>query len=508
MSDISANNRIAKNSVFMSIRMVIVLLISLYTTRVILNVLGVEDYGVYNIVAGFVTMFSFLNEAMSSTVLRYFNYELGSKGTDGAAVVFKAAVVIHIILAIIIVFITEPVGLWYLHNKMVLPEGRMIAAEWIFHFSLLSLFVNVLTAPFIAAVMAHERMDFYAFIGILDAVIKLIMVVILPFIAFDKLIIYGLFFFLVSCIDFTIYVWYCIHNFSEINLKSNVSPSLYKEMLSYSGWSVLGSISYILREQGVNLVLNSFFGTIVNAAKGVANQVNGALQGFTSSLVTPSRPQVIQSYSQGNLERTWRLTYSISKLAFLVFLMMSLPICLEINYILHLWLGETVPPHTSTFIIIMLVTNTYGTFVSPISTVMNATGKIRFFQIISSFSNLMSVPLAYLFLTMDAVPEYVFIALLITMFTNLLAGLISAHKFAKLSFLDYFKSVFLPCTIVALVSTPLGYIPHTLLPEGFVRLIVECIYYVIVVASIAYMFALDTGEKNMIKTLLLRIIEH
>ena len=506
MSDNQSNNkRLAKNSIFMAIRMVVVMLITLYTTRVILNVLGVEDYGVYHVVAGFVSMFAFFNNAMSSAAQRFYNFELGKNGVQGAHIVYNASIIIHLILAIVIVAFTEPIGLWYLHNKMVLPESRIFAAEWIFHFSVISMFINIMTTPFRAAIMAHEKMDFYAYIGILDAVLKLVLAVILPLFTGDKLIMYGVFFLLITLINFLLYSIYSKRKFEEIKFGAKVPNSMFKDMLTFSGWNVFGSIAYMLREQGVNLVLNAFFGTVVNAAKGVANQVNGALQGFMSSIVTPARPQVIQSYAQGNYERTWHLTYSISTLAFLFFLMMSLPICLEVKYILHLWLGESVPPHTTAVIIIMLITNTYGSLVAPISTVMHATGKMKFYQTVSSLSNLMSVPLAYIFLVWDDVPEYVFIALLITMFTNLLAGLVSARKYADLSILNYFKFVFLPCTMVVVISLPIGLLPHFFLSDGLVRFLFECVYCCIVVATCTYLIALNNSEKLMIKKVIDKI---
>lgn len=494
----SDNKRIAKNSLFMSIRMVIVLLVTLYTTRVVLKVLGVEDYGVYNVVAGFVSMFAFLNNAMSSATQRFFNFELGHNGVEGARRVYCASLMIHLLLALTICIVAEPVGWWYLHDKMVLPEGRMAAAEWIFHFSVLSLFVQILNAPFSAAVVAHERMDFYSVMSVFDVCLKLIMAIALPFVKGDSLIFYGLFYLVLTVLNTVIYYLYCKRQFEEIRFGAKAPASMFKEMLSFSGWSVFGSVAYMLREQGVNLVLNSFFGTVVNAARGVANQVNGALQGFIGSIVTPSRPQVIQSYSRGNYSRTWNLTFSISKITCLFFFLMSLPICFEADFILKLWLGDAIPEHTRNFIIIMLATNTIGTFVAPVSTVMHATGKIRFYQILSSASNLLSVPLAYCFLRIDDIPEFAYWALLVTCITNVLAGLISAHKYAGLSYRTYFKSVVWPCLCVILLTIPFAFVPHLFISQGIVRLIVELLTCVSVTSVISYYVALNAEERSLV----------
>lgn len=498
MSEDSSNNRIAKNSFFMSIRMVIVLLISLYTTRIILNVLGVEDYGVYNVVAGFVSMFAFLNNALSSATQRYFSYELGKNGIDGAQVVFCTSLITHFVLSVVIVLFTEPIGIWYLHNKMVLPCGRMHAAEFIFHASVASLFLNIMITPFTAAVMAHEKMDFYAILGIIDAVLKLLIVIVLPSVPGDRLVWYGLLFMLITVLDGLFTFIYCKHKFVEIKFGVKVPSSMLRGLLSFSGWNVFGSIAYVLREQGVNLVLNSFFGPIVNAARGVANQVNGALQSFIASLSTPTRPQVIQSYAQGNLVRAWNLTFSISKFSCLFFFMISLPICLNIEIILHLWLGDKIPDHAQWFIVLLLFINTFGTLVSPVSTMMHATGKMKFYQILSSISNLMTVPLAYIFLVIRNVPEYAFIALFITMVTNLIAGLFSAIKYAQLKIRDYFQLVLKPCLIVICFSLPLLILLHNILSVGFIRFIVDLFFSVIIVSGAIYLFALTKSERALV----------
>ena len=501
MSNSSANKRIARNSIYMTIRMVIVLIVSLYTTRVILDVLGVEDYGLYNVVAGFVYMFTFLNGAMSSASQRFYNVELALNGISGAKIVFNASLRIHIIIGLIIVAVLEPIGLYYIPNVMIIPHGQLNAALIIFHFSVAAMFFNILCTPYTAAVMAHEKMDFYALVETLNVFLRLGMVLILPFLPGSKLIWYGFYYFLISIIILAIYMIYCYLHFSEIRIEGRVPRSMFKDMMSFSGWGIFGAIAYSLRDQGVNLVLNAFFGTIVNAARGIAAQVNGALSGFTSNLVIPSRPQVIQSYSQGDKQRAWTLTFSISKISFIVFFMMSLPVCFEIRYILKLWLGDDVPEYAGIFIILTLLTNTFGTLVSPVSAIIHATGKMKFYQILSSASNLMSVPLAYLFLVIYDNPILVYIALFITMGTNLLSGLISAHKYAELSYVEYVKSVFIPCITTILLSIPLCLPIYFIFPDSIYRFLTLSAYSFIVVAFISYRFTLNDSEKLMIRNI-------
>lgn len=501
----SANKRIARNSLFMTIRMIVVLIISLYTTRAILGALGVEDYGIYNVVCGFVSMFAFMNSSMTGATQRFYNYELGKHGAEGVRKVYNAAIIIHLSLAALIVVVTEIVGLWYIQNKLVVPPDRLTAAIWIFHFSLFSLFLNIINVPYTAVIIAHERMNYYAIIGIADAVLKLAIVFVLYAFSGDKLILYGALFLLIILFDFLAYRIYAMHHFKELMFGIKPTRDFFKEMLSYAGWNLFGSFAYMMRDQGINLLLNSCFGPIVNAARGIANQVNGALAGFSGNILAPAQPQIIQSYAAGEHARTYHLTYSISKLSCLVFLVMSLPICFEIDPILSIWLGDNVPEHASSFIIIMLITNTWGSLIAPVSTIMHATGKMQFYQTISSLSNLMSVPLAYIFLVYKPIPEFVFIALLITMFTNHIAALISVKKMTSFSIIDYTKAVVLPLAAVILLSIITASIPHYFIENAIADFIVVSAVSICSVLIYSYFICFDSSEKQMIASMIKKL---
>lgn len=492
------NKRIAKNSLYMSIRMIIVLFISLYTTRAVLKVMGIEDYGIYNVVCGFVSMFSFLNASMSSATQRYYNFELGKNGEIGMQKVYNASLFIHLLLAFIIVVLTEIGGLWYLNNKLVVPETRMSAAFWIFQFSVVSMFLNIINVPYMAAIMAYERMNYYAYIGIIDAVLKLVIVFALYLSDGDRLILYGFLFMAITIFDYFAYRVYAKKQFKSLRLGVRPHKTFIKEMLEFAGWNLFGSFSYMMRDQGINLLLNAFFGPIVNAARGVANQVNGALQGFTSNILTPARPQIVQSYAKGEYERSFHLMYSVSKLSCIVFLMMSLPVCLLISPILNVWLGGNVPEHTSTFIIIMLITNTWGSLVAPISAIVHATGRMKFYQTISSASNLISVPLAYLFLLIDNVPEFVFYALLITMFTNHIAGLVSLQRLTSFSIKTYMKKVATPLAFVIVLSVFTTIIPHYFISNIVLDFLVVIIVSMVSIITYSYMIGFDDTEKQLV----------
>ena len=494
----AANKRIARNSILMSVRMVIVLLISVYTTRAVLAALGVIDYGVFNVVCGFVAMFAFLNSSMTSATQRYYNYEKGKNGVEGIRKVYNASVIIHFILALLIVLVVEFVGLWYVENKLVVPIERMTAAIWIFHFSLAALFFNIINVPYSAVIMAYERMDYYSYVGVADAVLKLVIVYILYCIDTDKLVLYGFFILLIIIFNYLAYRIYAKRNFKELTLGLKPSKSFLGEMLSYAGWNLFGSFAYMMRDHGINLLLNAFFGPVVNAAKGVTNQVNGALQGFANNIITPARPQIVQSYAKADYERTFRLLYSVSKLSCIAFLLMSLPICLLIKPILSFWLGTNVPEHASSFIIIMLITNTWGSLVAPVSAVVHATGKMRFYQLLSSASNLMTVPLAYVFLLYDDVPEYAFYALLITVFTNHGAGLISLLRLTVFSLGNYIKNVIVPLIFVIVLSVFTTFLAYYYIENTILNFVGVLFISTISISIYSYLICFDKSEKQMI----------
>lgn len=485
--------------------MIIVLCITLYTTRVVLKMLGVVDYGVYNVVCGFVSMFAFLRTSMSNGIQRFYNYELGRNGEEGANKVYCTSFVIQLILALIIVIFTESLGIWYLHNKMVIPEGRMVAAEWIFQFSILSFLFIVIQAPYTAAVMAHERMDFYAIINVFDAFLKLGIVFILPYLNADQLIIYGFLMACISVINFLLYYIYCRRNFKEIRLHRFFNKQQFYAMLSFSGWNLFGSFSGIMKSQGINLILNFFFGPVVNAARGVATQVNGGLESFISNITTPVRPQVIKSYAQGNITRTINLSYSISKLSCYFYYMIALPVILEINYILHLWLGKNVPEHTASFIIIVIMIALIGYLNSAVSGIVHASGRMMVYQLSTGIIGITSVPVAYYVLKMGAEPEWALIVLLISKAIAQYASLIILKRIIKISLISYTKEVLFPLVVVIISTFIFPTIVHFSLDEGFMRLFAVVMVDIIVICLSSYFWGLNDSEKALFKEMITNI---
>ena len=497
----SANKRIAKNSLFLSIRMVVVMAINLFITRVVLQVLGVVDYGIYNVVCGFVLLFAFISTSMRNGIQRYFNYELGKNGIEGANKVFCTAIYIQAILAIIIVVLLESVGPWYIQHKMVIPSDRLVAAHWIFQFAVLSFVIGIMQAPFAASVTAHERMNFFAVVSVVDALLKLGIVYLLLLIPFDSLIIYGLLHILISIINILLYYVYAKKNFLEIKFHRGLNKELFKNMLGFSGWNLFGSFSSVMKEQGVNLVINFFFGPVVNAARGVANQVNGGIQHFIQNITIPVRPQVIQSYAQGDLGRTMHLTYSISKLSCCCLLMMGIPASLEIYYVLHLWLGNNVPEHSGTFTIIILITSLIGNLNSAISGVVHATGKMKDYQLWGSLVSISSVPIAFLLLKIYSIPEIALLCVLVCSALSHFVCLVVVKRLIGMSLKDYFKKVVWPIIIVFVISFVVTYPAHLLIENSLLRLLVVTIIGVSSVLLSLYYIALDKSERILVKKL-------
>lgn len=499
MSNTADNNkRIAKNSLFMSIRMVIVLLITLYTTRVLLNVLGVEDYGIYNVVCGFVSMFAFLNTSMSNGIQRFYNFEYGKNGVEGANKVYCLSFLIQLIIAVIVIILVESVGLWYLHNKMVIPLDRMFAAEWIFQFSVISLVFVILQAPYNAAIMAHERLDYFALLGIIDAVLKLGIVFLLPNIPVDQLILYGILTASISVLNFTLSYVYCKRMFMEISLRHFFDKQMFRSMLGFSGWNLFGSFSGMMQEQGINLIINFFFGPVVNAARGIANQINAGVESFVMNITLPVRPQIIQSYAKGDSARMMRLMFSISKLSCCFLLMMAIPISIEIRYVLRLWLGDNIPNYAAPFTIIILYSSLISNLNSATSNVVHATGKMKYYQFWGSIVKISCVPLSFLILKYFPNPNLALIVMMVCRLLGHIVGLFVVRTLVDLSLKDYLFRVIVPIFVLFSLSFPLSYLPCIFIEEGILRLICVTGVSILSVISFFYFIALDKGEKRLV----------
>ena len=497
MSQAENNKRIAKNSIYMSIRMVIVLCITLYTTRAILDVLGVEDYGIYNVVCGFVSMLAFLNTSMSNGIQRFFNFEYGKNGEAGANRVYNTALIIQSMLGIVILILAESLGLWYMYEKMVIPAERFYAALWIFQLSLISFLFIIMQAPYTAAVMAHEKMDFYAIVSVLDAVLKLGIVFVIPLLDGDGLIIYCILLSLISVLNFILYYVYCKKNFREIKFHIMFDKALFRSMLGFSGWNVFGSFAGVMKEHGINLVLNLFFGPIVNAARGISYQINSGLQSFIGNIMTTIRPQLIQSYAKKEFGRTKTLMFSMSKFSCCFLYMIALPVVLELNFILKIWLGDNIPEHTQDFVIIVILISFINNLNSAVSAVVHASGRMRNYQLITSFISLLCIPSAYFGLKMGACPEFALLSILFFVAISQISAILILKTIIDLSVKEYLKMVIIPFLLYAIPPTLASLLPILLMETGVVRFLATTTIGIGVSLLSIYALALSKSEKEL-----------
>lgn len=492
------NQLIAKNSVLLTIRMVIVLAIGLYTSRVILQILGVENYGIYNVVGGFVSMFAFINTSMTNGIQRFFNFELSKNGEDGARRVYHCALFTQFVVAIITIIALETFGLWYLHNKLVIPPERFIAAQYVFHFSVVAVLLSILGVPYSAAITAHEKMDYYAIVSILDIVLKLGIVFALPLFDADSLVVYGFLMILISIIDFLLYFIYAKKHFPELSGHVNVDKPLLKNILSFSGWNLFGSFGVVMKEQGLNLLLNAFFGPVVNAARGVAYQILNGVQSFIVNITTAARPQLTQSYAQGNVQRTFNIMYSMSKLCYISVFIFALPVMLEVESLLSLWLGNNVPEHTPAFVVLIVGASLIHVFNPPTSFVVHATGNMRRYQTWTTVFSLLLLPVAYLFLINGSSPEIVLVLYFIFMLLGQVLSLIILRSIVSFSLREYFAKVIWPCVILSLVSSIIPVTLHLIMQQSYLRLFVVSIVAGICVLLSSFYLGLNVSERAII----------
>ncbi|MCQ2311418.1 MAG: hypothetical protein MJZ64_06700 [Paludibacteraceae bacterium] len=491
----------------MTIRFAIVLVINLYVTRAVLDVLGVVDFGVYNVVCGFVSLFSFLNISMTNGIQRFYNVELGKQDSLGVRRVYNAALLIQVLLIIVVITALELIGHWYIANKLVVPPERLTAAQWIFQLAVFSFIFVIIQVPYSSIIMAKEKMDYFALVSVTDAVLKLLIVIGLPFLSGDLLIWYGILLAGVSVLNFFMYFIYAKIHFEEIKLFPSLVKDKFLSIISFSGWNIFGSFSFLMREQGIDVLMNLFFGPVVNAARGIANQVNGAFTSLVSNMTTAIRPQMIQSYASGEVRRSLRLMETISKLSCSTIYLVALPIMLEISFILQLWLKGNVPDHTSTFLVIIIFISIINNLNAAVSAIIHASGQMMTYQIVTSIISLTSIPIAYLLLRYGWAPESALICVFLFVSISQIASLfILRHIVPEFSISRYLRSVILPLLLLALITCPILFGVRQCMSEGWLRLVIIIISAAIVVIPAVYWVVLNGDEKKMCRTLLTKFI--
>lgn len=498
MQDISTNNkRIAKNTLFLYMRMLLIMAVSLYTSRVVLNALGVEDYGIYNVVGGVVAMFAFLNGALVTTTQRYLTFELGKGDFEQQKKVFTTSVYIHAIISFLIVVLAETVGLWFFYNKMVIPAERMTAAMWVFQLSIVTMVIQVMSAPFNSIIVSRERMGVFAVISILETILKLAIVYLLLAFSYDRLILYAILIAIVQTVICGVYITYCRKHFAESNLVRGTNKALLVEMGKFAGWNIWGNLAATLFGTGLNLLLNVFFGPLVNAARGIAVQVETAVAQFSTNFLMAVNPQITKLYAQNSLNEMHCLLYRSSKFACYLLLMLSLPVIIETQTLLTLWL-KIVPDYTITFLRILLGIVILDSMARPLMTAAAATGNVKKYQSVIGGILLSIVPIAYIVLKLGGTPASVYIVHLCICIIAFIARLLIVRPLINISIRDYFISVITPCLFVSISSFVVSYLIHQTLPEGLSYTFIMCIACVIIVAAFSYGLGLTNIERAFV----------
>lgn len=498
------NKRVLLNTIFLYVRMIFILLLSLYTTREVLHVLGVVDYGVYNVVAGFVSMFSFLNTSMINATQRYYNYEKGLGNKIGLRAVYNASLRTQLVLGIFTLLLLELVGVWYVNEVMVLPEERLEAANWVFQTSVISLLFVILQIPYSSAVVSHEKMNFYAFVGIVDAVLRVGIVIILPHLSLDSLKAYGILMLCVSLFNFCVYFLYAKVNFNEIRFDRQVDYKLLKQIASFSGWNVFDSFAFMMQGQGLNVLMNAFYGPVVNAARGITYQIQGAVYNFSSNIGMAFKPQLVESYAKENYSRTKGLFYTMSKMCFFMQYVLSIPIMLELDYILKIWIGTDVPEYTHIFTILILIHTIVNSFNMPMTQVVHATGNIKRYLFFRSLLTLSVIPVSLLSIKIWGSPIVVFVTMIVITLLMQPVSLYLLHRVFEFNYREYFKTVIFPSVLFAVLMPIPLVLCNKIFEIGIIRL--SSILFLAVISSIicGYYILLTKSERkdiiNMIRS--------
>jgi O-antigen/teichoic acid export membrane protein len=505
MSTKANNQRIAKNTLLLYFRMLLTMIVSLYTVRVVLNTLGVVDYGIYNVVGGIVVMFSFLSNTMASASQRFFAFELGRNDIFQLKRTFSMTLFIYAIIIVIILFLSETIGLWFLNNKLVIPVGRMDAANWIYQFAILSFVVTILRTPYNASIIAHENMKFFAYISIVEVSLKLLIVYMLVLFSFDKLKLYSVLMFCTVFLVSIVYRIFCKKKYQECVFEYVWDKRLFKELLSYSGWNLFGSLAGIFNNQGVNILLNIFFGPIINAARAIAYQVSSAVNQFVFSFFNAVRPQITKYYAKGQTENMMNLVFQSSKISFFLLLIITMPILLECHFVLSFWLQE-IPEYVVLFTRLVIINALIDCLSYPLQTTAQSTGNIKLYQFVVGGTLLFNLPISYLFLKIGYPPQVTMIVGICISIICLGLRLILLKKLVDFQVLRFLKRVVFRVLLVTIVAYCIPVILINFIYGSFSRFVILSITGVVMSMISIFIIGISTSERRQVFDFLIRKI--
>lgn len=497
------NKRIAKNTLFLYFRQILIMAVSLYTVRVVLAALGEEDYGIYNVVGGFVAMFNILSGALSVAISRFITYEMGQPDVTLSRLqrIFSSSLVIQIAMGAIICLLIGTFGVWFVENKMVIPDERLDVTLYVLLFSTLSFFINLLSVPYNALIIAHEQMKAFAYISIVEAVLKLAVAYLLIVAFFDKLLLYAFCMVLVSLIVRSIYAVYCKRHFEECRFVWGLDKQLLSKMFVFSGWAFLGNGSFVVKEHGVNLLLNVFCGPAVNAARSITSQVTSAVTMFVTNFMHAVNPQITKFYSSGNLSDMHRLIFKSSRFSFYLMLMLGLPLMKCIDYALGLWL-VSVPEHTALFIQLLMVFCLMDCLVQPLMTGLLAEGNIRIYEIMLVVLNVGNVILSYLALKCGYIPESVYVVSIVVEVGIIITRIWLSGKAYRLPVKQYCIKVLGNALLVSAVAGIFTWWIYLPLTNAFVNFVAMAFCVLLFTGMVVYALGLNYGERKFLLTII------
>lgn len=487
----SSNKRIAKNTIMLYVRMLLSIVVSLYTSRVVLQTLGIEDYGIYGVVGGVVAMFSFLNGAMSGATSRFLSYEMGKGDGQGLKETFSSALIIHIGIAILVFILAETIGLWFLNNKLVIPEARMYAAHWVFQLSIIGMAVTVTQVPYNSAIIAHEKMDIYAYVELLNVFLKLGIVYLLVIGNFDKLILYSLLMLVVNVIVAMSYRIYCLRHYEETHFQPKLNKEISKGILSFSLFNLLGNVGFVANAQGTAFVINIFFGVLYNAAASVGTTISSVVSGFASNVMTAFRPQITKCYAQEDIPQFQSLLLWSIKSILLIYSLIAIPVGFGIQELLALWLVE-VPNYADIFCRLLLISIFFETLRQILIMGIHATGKVRWVSIFAGLFFSMNPFFIYILFRLDFPPSYAYISTLgVNILLSIANLIILKHNETRISIRRFVGVIMKVILIVLLVVIALC---------GAIRLDINnrlvYLFYVVITSSVLISFLGFWGVLN------------
>ena len=497
----SRTRRIARNTLMLYIRMFALLLVGLYTSRVVLEALGENDYGIYNVVGGVVAMFTIISGALNSAVSRFITFEMGKGAAARLNEVYSTAVTIQFIIALTVVAAAEPIGLWFIENEMTIDPSRIPAAKLVLHFSILAFVINLMSVPQMASITAHEKMSAYAAIGVLDGLLRLAVAFMIMRSPMDRLVYYAALMAAVVLIVRGAYGSYCRTHFPEWRYRPVFEKPLMKEMFSFAGWNFIGVSAGVLRDQGGNILVNLFYGTAVNAARGIAVQLNAAVQGFVTNFMTAVNPQITKSYASGDKAYMLSLIRRSSRMSFFLLFVIALPILFNTEYLLSIWLKD-VPAHTVMFVRLFLVFALCESISNPLITAQLATGKIRNYQLVVGGLMLLNIPVSYIFLKHGAAAEITVAVAIAISLVCLAARLVMLRGMIGLSIRKFVSVVCLKIVLVVVISLILPIAIYNVLPDGFAGFVISAAVCVAVSGSAVLFMGLDGKERKELSAMI------